>query len=161
MSVLAIIPTWILFRHSPRHTRHTIPEGFFIQVFLSVIQVVINILVIPFAIINSDLTTGIAALFIMLYYIITYKQLFGYKLWGTLWRQGFILTCISCIEMVLLFLFTDSRIFERGGFTPDEAVRNRYLAIAALLMTTVMALAVGYAVNQIATRKARKSAEQS
>ncbi len=161
MSVLAIIPTWIMFRHAPRHTRHTIPEGFFIQVFLSVIQVVINILVIPFAIINSDLTTAIAAAFVMFYYIITYKQLFGYTWWGTLWRQGFILSCISCIEMVLMFLFTDSRFFEQGGITPDEAVRYRFMTIAGLLMTTVLSLAVGYAVNQLATRKARKRAEQS
>ena len=28
MSVLAIIPTWVVFRYSPRNTRHTIPEAF-------------------------------------------------------------------------------------------------------------------------------------
>ena len=31
MSVLAIIPTWVVFRYSPRNTRHTIPEGFLVS----------------------------------------------------------------------------------------------------------------------------------
>lgn len=31
---LFLIPfTWLLFRHSPRNARHTLPEGFYIQVF--------------------------------------------------------------------------------------------------------------------------------
>lgn len=32
LSFTAIFPTWVMFRHSPRHTHHTLPEGFFIQV---------------------------------------------------------------------------------------------------------------------------------
>ena len=31
-----IVPTWFVFRHAPRNTRHTLPQGFFIQVFMSV-----------------------------------------------------------------------------------------------------------------------------
>ena len=31
-----IIPTWFVFRHAPRNTRHTLPQGFFIQVFMCV-----------------------------------------------------------------------------------------------------------------------------
>ena len=31
-----IVPTWIIFRHAPRNTRHTLPQGFFIQVFMCV-----------------------------------------------------------------------------------------------------------------------------
>lgn len=34
MSVLAIVPTWVIFRNSPRNSHHTIPEGFFVQVLL-------------------------------------------------------------------------------------------------------------------------------
>ena len=36
IATFAILPTWVMFRYSPRHTRHTIPEGFFIQVFLQI-----------------------------------------------------------------------------------------------------------------------------
>lgn len=32
MALLAVLPTWVMFRYSPRHTLHTLPEGFFIQV---------------------------------------------------------------------------------------------------------------------------------
>ena len=30
LSFTAIFPTWVMFRYSPRHTRHTLPEGFFV-----------------------------------------------------------------------------------------------------------------------------------
>ena len=31
-----ILPTWLVFRFAPGYPRHTLPEGFFLQVFLSV-----------------------------------------------------------------------------------------------------------------------------
>lgn len=31
-----IVPIWFLFRHAPSYPRHTLPQGFFIQVFMSV-----------------------------------------------------------------------------------------------------------------------------
>ena len=162
MSVLAIIPTWIMFRHSPRHTRHTIPEGFFIQVFLQVIQLVIGFLVIPFAVINLGMSTVISAIFIILYYFVTYKQLFGYNWWGTLWRQGFISACILCLEGELILLFSDSSFFEKTQIpiTSEEAIHFKLLSIAFILIATMLILAVGYAVNQLATRKARRRVEQ-
>ena len=32
---LLILPTWLVFRHSPRNPRHTLPQGFFVQVFMT------------------------------------------------------------------------------------------------------------------------------
>lgn len=32
-----ILPTWLVFRYAPGYPHHTLPEGFFLQVFLSVL----------------------------------------------------------------------------------------------------------------------------
>lgn len=36
---LFILPTWLVFRYAPAYPRHTLPEGFFLQVFLSVLLI--------------------------------------------------------------------------------------------------------------------------
>ncbi len=73
-----ILPTWLLFRFAPRYPRHTLPEGFFIQVFMATIILVMGIV--------SSLTTDWITLLVPVYYLIAYKQLFGYGIWGTFWR---------------------------------------------------------------------------
>ena len=74
-----ILPTWKLFRNSPQNTRHTLPQGFFIQVFLATQSLILQAI--------SQLTGIWVPFFVMVLYIIsTYKQLFGYRWWGTIWR---------------------------------------------------------------------------
>ena len=41
ISVAMIIPTWLFFHFAPRHTRHTLPEGIFIQLFMNILILVI------------------------------------------------------------------------------------------------------------------------
>ena len=76
-AVMFIFPTWLLFRRSPRHTRHTLPEGFFIQAFLASIFEIATIL--------HEMVPRVGLL-IPIYYFVAYKQLFGYGVWGTTWR---------------------------------------------------------------------------
>ncbi|MBP5326984.1 MAG: DUF3667 domain-containing protein [Bacteroidales bacterium] len=77
MTIFLTIPTWFLFRYSPRHPRHTIPEGISIQVFMSSLMLICLL----FKAIHP------AFIFLIpLYYYITYRQLFGYNFWGTSWR---------------------------------------------------------------------------
>ena len=38
---LFILPTWLIFRFSPSYPKHTLPEGFYIQVFISSIVLVV------------------------------------------------------------------------------------------------------------------------
>lgn len=33
--IIENLPEWSLFRYAPRHSYHTLPEGFFIQVFMA------------------------------------------------------------------------------------------------------------------------------
>ena len=39
-----IIPIYFIFRFAPRNTRHSIPQGFFIQVFSTAVFMVMNML---------------------------------------------------------------------------------------------------------------------
>ncbi len=105
MSVLAIIPTWVVFRYSPRNTRHTIPEGFFIQVLFQTLTIVLSLLTIPLDFTQSKYSTAAYDLLIMGYYFIGYKQLFGYGIWGTLWRQALIIICVVFSFMLLIWIF--------------------------------------------------------
>lgn len=102
MSVLAILPTWVIFRNSPRNTHHTIPEGFFIQVLFQTLTIVLSLLTIPLDFIKSQFSTVAYDLLIMAYYFVGYKQLFGYGIWGTLWRQGLVIICIVVSFMLLI-----------------------------------------------------------
>ena len=110
MSALAIIPTWVIFRRSPRNTRHTIPEGFFIQVFFQTLTIVLSILTIPLDFTQSIFTTVAYDLLIVSYYFVGYKQLFGYGIWGTLWRQLLVIVCVVVSFMFLIWLFFPTMI---------------------------------------------------
>ena len=102
MSVLAILPTWVIFRKSPRHPHHLIPEGFFIQVLFQTLTIVLSLLTIPLDFIQSKFSTVSYNVLIMAYYFVGYKQLFGYGLWGTLWRQVLVIICVVLSFMLLI-----------------------------------------------------------
>ncbi len=110
MSAIAIFPTWLIFRKSPRNSHHTIPEGFFIQVFFQTLTIVLSLLTIPLDFIESHLSTVAYALLIMAYFFVGYKQLFGHGIWGTLWRQALIIICVVFSFMLLVWLAYPSMI---------------------------------------------------
>jgi hypothetical protein len=159
MSVLAILPTWIMFRYSPRNTRHSLPEGFFIQVLFSVLMVVLNFFLIYLVLVNLIAFNIAIVLLTMFYYIVGYMQLFGYGFWGTLWREAFVLLPIVLIEYGLIFAFfgVDALAPLNKQISPDEMLQMKIIAGGGMLLLAVMIMAVGWAINLIATRKARKS----
>lgn len=73
-----IVPTWVLFRNAPRYPHHTIPEGFFLQVYLAILSFVVSSVFAG----SNVLTIGLPCI----YSYAAYKQLFGYGYWQTLWR---------------------------------------------------------------------------
>ena len=159
MSVLAILPTWIMFRYSPRNTRHSLPEGFFIQVLFSVLMVVLNFFLIYLVLVNLIAFNIAIVLLTMFYYIVGYMQLFGYGFWGTLWREAFVLLPIVLIEYGLIFAFfgADALAPLNKQISPDEMLQMKIIAVGGMLLLAVMIMAVGWAINLIATRKARRS----
>lgn len=77
VSSFLILPTWLLFRKAPLYPAHTLPEGFFLQVYMAILWLVLTCLI-PF--------DSVALALAVVYNFITYKQLFGYGYWSTLWR---------------------------------------------------------------------------
>lgn len=72
-----VVPTRMLFRYAPRYPRHTLPEGVYIQVFMSCL--------IALFLAAEAFIPGMEV-FIFIYYIIAFRQLFGFSVVGTIWR---------------------------------------------------------------------------
>lgn len=159
LSFLAIFPTWVLFRYSPRHTQHTLPEGFFIQVLLANLQVVICLLMIPCWFFMDQMSIIVATcLIMMVYYIISYKQLFGYGLWGTLWRQAFVFGFVLCSAIVLASLIFDLNVPDGGSIpmSPDQVLTLKVIFVSVYGVLGILIMVTGYIINLIASRKTRK-----
>lgn len=163
MAILAIIPTWIMFRYSPRNTRHSLPEGFFIQILFSVLMVVLNFFLIYLGLIH-DLAYSITfSLLTMFYYIVGYMQLFGYGFWGTFWREAFIMLTIVFLEYILIFTIFDIDIssFIHAQITPEQKKIMKYAYLVFCLFSVVVIMVAGHVINLIATRKERRELKQS
>ena len=106
----AILPTWLIFRYAPRNNRHTLPEGFYIQVFMSSLLMLIAII--------NHLSSWASELLTPLYYFVAYKQLFGYGYWGTFWRiivGYYVVIMIICAFIIIgLFIHNDIESTNRG-----------------------------------------------
>lgn len=89
---LAILPTWFIFRKAPRYPHHTIPEGFYLQVYLAILSYIFTSLFVEL--------DGVVGALTFVYNFIAYKQLFGYGYWGTLWR---VVTC-GVLSLTILIL---------------------------------------------------------
>ena len=128
-----ILPTWLLFRYAPRHTRHTLPEGIYIQLFMSTLVLLIFVL--------SRAFTDRLLWLVPLYYYFAFRQLFGYSIWGTLWRTA-LTWSISYILAIILSLEV---MFILGHIPHDEESVNAYtVGTAGLLVICLVVLFVGY-----------------
>ena len=103
-SSFLILPIWSLFREAPRFPRHSLPQGFYVQVFAGtqflVVEMVLFLLA-YFVFRNFDEYSFGALAFIVivpLLLLIDFQQLFGYGWWGTLWRS------LMAVPMGLLLL---------------------------------------------------------
>ena len=128
-----ILPTYWTFRYSPRNTAHSLPSGFFIQVFISTMMLV-------FALFGN-----IAFLMIPVYFYFTYRQLFGYGVWGTIWRLG-----VCFIEG--LFLLSLPIVFIILAHEDNATIRI-FIAIAILLFFIVLMFLPTYFINRWVSKK--------
>lgn len=137
---LAIIPTWVIFRHSPRHSKHTLPEGFFIQLFIAPIIIIITV---------STVISNYLMYLMVLYYIAVYRQLFGYSWWGTTWRTLICLTDMAVIGSVFYIVEIVIRYFI---YRPKINLTNALLITTLPLLVTI----AGYYISKH-TAKGRKA----
>ena len=133
-----IIPTWILFRYAPKHHKHTLPEGFFTQVFMSVLMIIIGIV--------GAIVQGFWIFWLVpIYYVISYHQLFGYGWWGTLWRTAL---CIWTGLTLILIIEKATNSFING--LTDDLHTVAVMSVITLL-TTVIGFWIGWKKNRLNT----------
>ena len=103
-----IIPIYFIFRFAPRNTRHTLPQGFFIQVFSAVAFLIFNIF--------DDVTSLHMVIFVLgnVWLYFAYKQLFGYGWWGTLWRLALALACAHLLALLMLGIDFSIHMIQAG-----------------------------------------------
>ncbi|MBE6248958.1 MAG: DUF3667 domain-containing protein [Prevotella sp.] len=139
---LYILPTWLVFRFAPGYPRHTLPEGFFLQVFLSVQSLLLSFL----GYWNSDIELWLW----LIYMYITYRQLFGYGWWSTLWRfvvvmllhLGVMATVAATVTVLLLHRDNGSYVYF-------------LVLISAIVLLTAVMLLVTHRINKRAVNQER------
>ena len=154
IALLGILPTWVLFRYAPRHTRHTLPQGFFIQVFLCVLNLVLSfIILLPFLLINYTVYFYVSWAILLLYYVIAYKQLFGYGIWGTLWRVLILFGFIVLSSDSLIYL-----CFDDTTYTPNNSAleNSKYITAGILMGYALILLGAGWLLNLLANKLTHK-----
>lgn len=142
LNCMLILPTWHLFRYAPRHTRHTLPEGFFIQVFMASLILLISII---------DFISNWLLWLIPIYYVITYSQLFGYGLWGTSWRLvvGLIEGFITLIEVIFAF----ELVFATSYLTKELSTSTIISTITTIAAAGVVIAAITHLINRISYKR--------
>ena len=140
-----ILPTWLVFRYAPGYPLHTLPEGFFLQVFLSVLSLLTTLFIGYW---NEDLDLALW----IIYMYITYRQLFDYGWWGTLWRLAVII--ILVLMTMLVVVLTIAYVYE------DNDIYDTLLSILIIFVPTVLLAAVIlYVTHRINMRTYRNNKE--
>ncbi len=136
-----ILPTWVLFRFAPRYPYHTLPEGFFLQVFLSVQGLLLGFVDYFFA--------NTSAVLNLIYTIITYRQLFGYGWWSTFWR---IIIVIVTAILTMVSLIAVPYIFHNS----QKSTETLILVSAIFVLVVVLLIAVLLNVSYLIGKRTRK-----
>ena len=145
MTCFFIIPTWCLFRYAPRNTKHTLPQGFFITVFMAIQVLIVDTLANSFS--------EYFYIMLPLCYFYVFRQLFGYDFWGNFWRvlvvlfSGFMM---ATAVMSIVELFT---------IVPESFYLKEINTIIQLLSLSILPVLVGMFVSKITFKRREKQKE--
>ncbi|MBR3434252.1 MAG: DUF3667 domain-containing protein [Bacteroidales bacterium] len=145
LTMIMILPTFIVFRFAPRRPHLSFPENIFIQIFMSTLM-----LVVAFTIRVSN---GITIFLIPLYYYICYRQLFGYKFWGTTWRLAVCFFVWFCLAFYLIILVLVVAVRQNELENP---VRASFYGAAMLTLGTAVLIAIPLSIAYFISRKTAK-----
>lgn len=123
VTLMFVIPTWFFFRFAPRHSYHTFAEGILIQIYMATLVLIATFI--------SNITyPHILPALIIVYYYFTYRQLFGYRFWGTLWRLllSMVVAFWGIVLSMSIVIYMVSSTFNVSGFF-------RALAIIVVLLS--------------------------
>ena len=138
-----IIPNYYIFRFAPSNTRHTLPQGFFVQVFSSTVFMILNMI--------YDITSlgWFVLIFGAVMVFMTYKQLFGYGVWGTLWRVVMAFVCGSTLLSILLNTNYAVHLMHEMQM---PAAQSYFLNIPIALAFLVIILSICYYISKKTSR---------
>ena len=139
-----VIPNYFIFRFAPRNPYHTLPQGFFVQVFSTVVFLILNML--------YDIT-GLGWIVFLLGAVLvftTYKQLFNYSVWGTLWRVAMAFVCAITMWSVLLNSNYGFHLVKSGL---SDIAGTYFLNIPIALMIIVVILSLCYFISKFTPHK--------
>ena len=122
VTLMFVIPPWFFFRFAPRHSCHTFAEGILIQIYMATIVLIATFI--------SYLTEPYVLVLFIVYYYFTYRQLFGYRFGGTLWRL--LLSMVVAFWGVVLSM---SIVINIGSSTFNVTGIFRELAIIVILLS--------------------------
>lgn len=146
---IMLLPVWFIFRHAPRHTRIMIPECFLIMVFLSTLALFITTL--------SKITFEKLPIITLFYYVITFRQLFHYGWWGTIWRTLFVFFEGFVILLTIPFIID---VPWRGTpANPQYTLAEEMLSICVFHALNLIPLTIVCLINRW-TEKRRKRKEK-
>ncbi len=134
-----------MFRFAPGYPRHTLPEGFFLQVFLSVQALLLSFF---------GYWSGTVELVLCeVYTYITYRQLFGYGWWSTLWRLAVVVltqlaVMVSAIIIVIYFYGYDDE-----SKADPEMIKALLFILAVTVVLTAVMLLVTHLINRRSYRR--------
>ena len=154
LSMILVLPTWILFRNSPRNTHHTLPKGFFIQVFMATLTLVIGAISNLFVFLGASFSLYLGSGLIIIFYYIAYRQIFGYGAWSTIWRQILMYICGFLILIMFILPFS----------VEDDNPEKFEVLIFAEVMFIILSAGVFYLchrINKWACRRSERRAEQN
>ncbi|MBR5118488.1 MAG: DUF3667 domain-containing protein [Muribaculaceae bacterium] len=146
MTCFFIIPTWCLFRYAPRNTKHTLPQDFFITVFMAIQVLIVDDL--------ADFFGDFFYILLPLCYFYAYRQLFGYGFWGNFWRV--VITLVSGFLLATLAM----TITELLTTTP-KSYTDEFKAIIELLFCSVVPILVGMYISKKTYNRRKKKETQS
>lgn len=155
LALILVFPTWVMFRYSPRHTRHTLPQGFFIQIFLLVLNLVVSFIVLtPLVFFDYNIYFDASIVALSVYFVIALKQLFGYGIWGTFWRIAVVFGFGVYMLSSLFFIPFDIDLSAYGD-DPLISEFGKYYFVFYSALLAFLVLGIGWVVNLVVTRKSR------
>jgi hypothetical protein len=135
-----ILPTWLVFRYAPDYPLHTLPEGFFLQVFLSVQALILSFF---------GYWSGTVELVLCeVYTYITYRQLFGYRWWSTLWRLAVVVLAQVAVMLIVVVIMIYFFGYDEESRTDADTIKPLLLVFAVTIVFMAVMLFVTHRINK-------------
>jgi hypothetical protein len=139
-----IIPNYFIFRFAPRNTHHTLPQGFFVQVFSTSVFMILNMF--------YDITSLGWLVFLLGAMMVfrTYRQLFGYGVWGSLWR---VVATFVCASIMLSILLSINYGFHLLRLKETDVANGFFLNVPIAFVFLIVILGFSYFISKPRTKK--------